>query len=168
MPEMITTAISILVACLANRYTITTDFTALCREYNQIHGVGTRGSHMCDFLRCLAMSQIPGEPDRPISHVLGGYPSSVQYYSRHSLTASNQKRLTWQAKVACCDVVSGTRDAVLFSRIAAFRTPTRCHTGGISHFPLLAWLFCLQISLVEIIYSCYGSNLLTRMMLMTT
>lgn len=69
VPEMITAAISILVACLANRY-ITTEFTAVCREYNQIHGVGTRGSHMCDFLRCLAMSQIPGEPDRPISHVL--------------------------------------------------------------------------------------------------
>lgn len=33
VPEMITTAISILVACLANRYT-TAEFTALCREYN--------------------------------------------------------------------------------------------------------------------------------------
>lgn len=100
MPKLIPATISLLVACLANRY-ITPEFTALRREDVPRPTRSTRGSHMGDFLRCLAMSQFLGNQTRPghlISHAWG-YPNSVQYHCRHSLTAFNQKRCDMAGKV---------------------------------------------------------------------
>lgn len=92
MPDMITTAISLLVACLANRY-ITPEFTALRREHTGLHGAhgALTWAIFSDAWPCL--NSWGTRPAQAISsHMCLGDPNSVQYYSRHSLTASNHKR----------------------------------------------------------------------------